>query len=108
VTITPPPIRSLDQNRLYWSAIVQPFAEFLQEHDPNITKLDAHELLKRRFLAEPILDHLSGEVLVEAGRIRSTTSLSTAQFGEYIDRCARHLRECFNITINLPEERNDL
>ncbi len=102
MTIDRPQLRTIEQNAMYWATVVTPFAEFLAEHDPTITKEDAHELLKRKFLAAPIIDMLTGEVILENGRIGSTTDLTTAQMSEYINRCARHLRECYHIRIDLP------
>lgn len=69
--------RSLSQNALYWSAYVPVFMELMGYDDPD----ECHEALKWRFLRI----HEDREY----PSVRSTASLSTAEFTEYLDKLAR-------------------
>ncbi|WP_428939690.1 hypothetical protein [Fontivita pretiosa] len=93
----PGPTRSSQANRFYWAAVVASLARRLM-----IGKSAAHELLKARFLAEPIIDPLTGEV-VGSLPPKSTASLSTAAFAEYVGRCSRWLHDRFDIAIESTE-----
>lgn len=89
------------QNRFYWPAIVQPFADFLREQGEQYTDEMAHELLKFKFLRQTIPDLATGEVIGE--RVRSTTELTVQEFAEYVDQCVAYLAETFGITVAMPD-----
>ncbi|WP_428938860.1 hypothetical protein [Fontivita pretiosa] len=93
----PGPTRSPQANRFCWAAVVAPLARRLM-----IGKAAAHELLKDRFLASPIIDPQTGEV-VGSLPPKSTASLSTAAFAEYVGRCSRWLRDRFGIEVESTE-----
>lgn len=64
--------RSEAQNRLYWGTYIPAIAEYC-----GYTHDEAHEALRQMFLK------------VETGKfptVRSTSSLSTAEFTDYLDR----------------------
>lgn len=84
--------RSDRQNRFYWPCFVQPFANFLREQGEAVSELDAHEILKSRYLRKGIVDEKTGEVMEWT---RSTTELTTSEFNEYLDKCAAWLADMF-------------
>lgn len=92
--------RSDAQNALLWAGINQPFADFLREQGDNYTAADAHEILKFKFLRESIVNKSTGEVIGE--RVRSTATLNTTEFSEYIEKCVAWLAEMFGIICHLP------
>jgi hypothetical protein len=78
--------RSLAQNKYYWSVVVPTFRTLWNEVLGGITKEMAHDMLRANFLPLEIPSPKTGEVV----RIsKSTTELSTKEFGEYIQAC-RH------------------
>lgn len=84
------PRRSDRQNRYYHPCIVSPFGELLREAGNDYTNEDAHELLKHKFLRGEWINEKTGEVCTYT---RSTTKLDTAEFNDYLDRCAAWLAE---------------
>ena len=70
------PNRSLNQNSWYWGVIVPMIAEYCG-YEPE----EVHSALKEQFLK----DHTDAQL----PRIRSTASLTTAEFTIYIDACRR-------------------
>jgi hypothetical protein len=95
------PRRSDRQNKFYWPCFVQPFAEFLREQGEILTDEEAHELLKAKFLRRTVVDRRTGQPVGVA--IRSTTDLNTAEFNEYLDRCAYWLADMFGIVVPEPD-----
>ncbi len=95
--------RSDRQNRFYWPVFVQPFYEWLKDagFDEVRTADDAHEMLKYRFLTVDIIDKSTGESI--GTTVRSTATLDTKEFNEYLDRCAQFLAEFCGIVV--PEPR---
>ena len=93
------PRRTDQQNRRYWPAIVAPFADWLREQGNEFTNLQAHELLKYRFLRKTFVDTKTGEAL---DYTRSTTELDTAEFKHFMDAAENWLAEFCGIIV--PEE----
>ena len=78
--------RSLAQNKYSWSCVVAAFRSLWNDALGCITKEASHDMLRANFLPLEITSPKTGEVV----RIsKSTTELSTKEFGEYIDAC-RH------------------
>lgn len=94
--------RSDLQNRLYWVAVVEPFADFLRQQDLDYRPEQAHEILKFKFLKTVCVNPKTGELIAE--RTRSTTELNTAEFVEYIEKCVAWLADMFDIVVKLPGE----
>ena len=67
--------RSDPQNRYYWSVLVAMIADYC-----GYTTDEAHEALKWQFLRRP------ADVVGAPDTVRSTTSLSTAEFADYCER----------------------
>lgn len=95
------PRRSDRQNRFYWPCFVQPFADFLKDQGEAVSELDAHEILKSRYLRKAISDPKTGEVMEWT---RSTTELSTGEFNEYLDKCAAWLADMFGFIMPNPSD----
>lgn len=94
--------RSQQQNRWYWGCIVDPFYRLLRDQDPDIVSPEqAHEALKCKFLAMPVCDPKTGEVLTHA--IKSTASLTTEEMADYCERCRVFLAQWFNIVVPDPD-----
>lgn len=95
------PRRTDRQNRFYWPAFVQPFADYLRVGKPQFTDEMAHEVLKRMFLEESVCDTNTGQVFTY---VRSTTDLSTVEFNGYLDKIA----DLFVNELNLPAPSPEL
>lgn len=93
--------RSLDQNSYYWSAVVQPFTDWLREvyGDNSIDKEQAHDMLKVKILGLQEKE-IDGELLRLIPRSRT---LTVEEFGEYIEKCAAWLAEFCEIVV-VPSE----
>ena len=89
--------RSLDANAYYWSAIATVFADWLREQwgDPNITKEQAHEVLKRTILGmkEKYISDVKIEILPDS------KTLSVEEFSAYIEGCIKFLAEFAGIVV---------
>jgi len=95
--------RSLDANRYYFVAVVQPFRDWLRAEygDELITNEQAHEMLKVKILG---LD----EKLIEGTKevlklIPRSKTLTTMEFASYIDKCAEWLATFCSIVV-VPSE----
>lgn len=99
------PRRTDRQNRYYWPCFVSPFGDFLRKCDFEIagsliTDLQAHGILKHKFLRQTLRSPLTGEPWdVTLG----TSALDVTQFNTYLDRCAAYLLTEFDIVV--PEPR---
>lgn len=103
--------RSDRQNRYYWPCFVKPFADHLREnnieYDGRVpTDDEAHAILKFKFLPPiEVVDKGTGEVWQVHGD--TTTSLTTTQFNEYLDRCAAFLVEQFGFIVPEPGDYHE-
>jgi hypothetical protein len=91
------PRRTDRQNRYYWPCFVNAFGEYLREQGNDLSNDQAHEILKAKFLRVAVVDQQTGERFVF---VRSTTTLNTVEFNEYLDKCAATLAE---IGITVPD-----
>jgi hypothetical protein len=95
-------IRTNQQNKWYWSCIVDPFYDFLAAQDYDVTKPnDAHEILAEKFLRVPIVVDQETQEAV-GWRTRSTKELTTVEFSEYCERCRAWLADFFHIDTQDP------
>lgn len=82
-------LRTLAQNRYYWKLL-----EYIEKKTGH-TKDELHELLKYKFLSENVdIPIPGGDEKIKFPdskylRIKSTRELSTAEFGEYIEKIKR-------------------
>lgn len=91
--------RSLNANKYYFAAIVNPFTEWLREQygDPQIDSEQAHEMLKVKILGwDEKLIPGTDETLRLIPRSRT---LDSSEFAEYINKCAAWLAEFCNIVV---------
>lgn len=70
-------LRTMPQNRYYWSVVVETVAGYIGE-----TRDDTHELLKAKFLPQRDIELLEGQRLQMPP---STRGLTIEQFTAYID-----------------------
>lgn len=94
--------RSNSQNAYYWSVIVKAFRTGFQDTWGEVVSIEeAHGTLKERFnFTEKVNEH-TGEIV----RIpRSTASLTTKEFTDYMEHCRAFIQEWFNIEIPDPNE----
>lgn len=90
--------RTLAQNRLWHSQVVEPFYEFLREQDYEICDPEqAHSILKEKFLRVEVVNKVTGEVL--GWRTKSTTELSVDEFSRLIEVSTVWLADMFGIVI---------
>jgi hypothetical protein len=75
--------RSIEQNKFYWKAFVQPLAEYTG-HSAN----EIHAYLKKRFLPAPKVEirDADGFVIDEQDMEPSTTTLNKVEFSEYLQQ----------------------
>lgn len=98
--------RSLWQNNYYYGVVVALVQSAISEEwGETMTKEDVHELLKQQCNWVEKFSHHTGESIKVA---RTTTSLSTVEFEEYLERCRRFAAEFLNIDIPLPNEQTEL
>lgn len=95
------PTRSAQQNRYLWGVVYKTFQKFLEAQGEHLTSEEVHRLCGAKFLRRSIVNHDSGEVIGET--ITSTTSLSTVEFGEYLDKVIAWLGEQFGIVVPSPD-----
>ena len=87
------PQRTLQQNRYYWGVVVKMIADYTG-HDPD----EVHTHLKYKFLRQT-------DGVIEW--VRSTTTLDTAEFTDYIERCRKWALDELNIVIPSPDDITD-
>ena len=90
--------RSLAQNAYLWGVVYPAVARGVSEAwGERITVDEAHEMLKRRFLAKPIINRRNGE-LMECST-GSSASLDVSEFGEYLDKISKFAAEFLGVEI---------
>lgn len=94
--------RSDPQNRYYWGVIVKLFATFLRGQGESYTDHDAHEVLKFKFLKFSIVNESTGELIGESSK--STATLKTSEFNDYIEKCVAWLADQFGIICPDPND----
>lgn len=90
------PRRTDRQNRFYWPAFVQPFAEWIAERAGESPDEDAaHRVFKTTFLRVTQTNKHGEVMFLPSGdpmkRTRSTTELETEEFNIYLDQCGQLL-----------------
>ena len=94
------------QRGYYWGVVVAELVEAIKdEHEETVSKEWAHELLKSYCNSYEVANKENGLVL----RMPLTTStLTTVEYEEYLERCRRFILEYFNRTVLLPNEQSEL
>lgn len=85
--------RTNPQNKYYWKVVVGTIAGFTGDEPERI-----HDALRLKFLREP--------AVVEGGLdyIGRTSSMTTAEFNDYVERIRVWAFESFNIYLPKPDE----
>jgi hypothetical protein len=90
-------IRSNQQNRLYWGVYVAAFHEYMRDQGNYHWSAEmCHEALALMFLREVSVNQKTGE---EIATTRSTASLTTSEFSDYLDKVETFLRDDCEILI---------
>lgn len=87
--------RSLSQNAYYWVILR------IISQDTGMNEDEIHSAMKMKFLRR---NYVREDKKLET--VRSTTSLSTQEFSEYIDRVKEFALDFFQIIIPNPEDLN--
>jgi len=96
--------RSIEQNAYYWGVVVSMIQEGLREVGYYMTKDEAHELVKFKFLRRKI-QNKQGETIETLG---STTNMTTVQFEEYILAVKDWALEYLGVSIPDPNEQMEV
>lgn len=91
--------RSIQQNRYYWMLVT------ILANELGYDKEDMHEICKFKFLKREKVIEGSGEVLEY---LKSTTTLSKADFADMTSDLIRWAVESFGIVLPLPGEQLSL
>jgi hypothetical protein len=95
--------RSSPQNRYYWGVVIKEIGIRLRDLGNQwLEDEDVHTMMKLKFNHEAVVSE-EGEVLELP---KSTTSLTTVEFMEYIDRIRQWASGFLNI--HIPEPNEDL
>lgn len=94
--------RSLNANAYYWSAIIQPWLEWLRDEwgDRSITAEQAHTELKRAVLGAKEKVRSDGEVME---LIPTTHDMDKETFGQFIESASKFLAEFASIVVLSPD-----
>lgn len=97
--------RSTNQNKYYWAVVVELLREHLDKVDPSTswTPSKVHEIIKFKFLRKQHVNQETAEIEFEY--TGSTTSMSTAEFLEFIKQIQRWCAETFDLYIPDPNEQ---
>lgn len=88
-------VRSMNQNKYYWSVVIAAIGKAMGESDPEAV----HAALKYE-LNYYIMTVGKKEIRVPL----STAELNTAEFEEYLEKCRRWASEFLCLYIQLPNE----
>lgn len=95
-------IRTLDQNKYYFAAIVNPITEAFNDAGERFEPDEVHEILKYKFLRVVDIDEWTGEIKTEY--VRSTAKLKIYEFCFYLEDCIRFAAEYLQLAIKPPAE----
>lgn len=91
--------RSVPQNRYYYGVAIPICRDGIKSLGHSLTREETHQFLAARFLRDEIIG-TDGIVLGE--KIRSTTSLSKAEFIDYIGKIQQFCSEYLNVILPDP------
>lgn len=82
--------RSLEQNKLYWKAYVNPIATLTDSPEQTIHRAWKYSFLPQASTERVLLTNLEGEIVLDQtiNVEPTTTTLNTAEFSTYLDHCA--------------------
>ena len=95
--------RSLQQNKYYWGVVIK----MLCEHTGH-SEEEMHDIMKSKFLKKfcdiKVKDEKGVEKIERYTIVRSSTSLNTVEWEDYMDDCRKFAAEKFQLYIPLPNE----
>lgn len=92
--------RSNSQNAYYFGCVIPLINERLRELGNEFSNQDVHEAMKSKFCVGEIVN----ENGVQEEFVRSTATLRTVEFMEYLDKITVWAAQFLGITIPLPNE----
>lgn len=95
--------RSEPQNRYYWGVVVPMIQSGIKDLGDLVTTEQVHEFLKMRYLKKQKINEATGEVIYEVAR--STASLTTVEFMDYIAHCIQFAAEYLGVNVPEPLEQ---
>ena len=90
--------RSNNQNAYYWGVVIQILVDWSGEDNVKDENNQIHSYLSSLFLTDNL-----GKI----PRIKSTTSLTTVEFEQYLEKVRQWAFSNFNVHIPLPEKNLD-
>jgi hypothetical protein len=98
--------RSQNQNAYYWGCVVSEFRlGALEMWGEHIDSEQAHEYLKYHCNYKELINENTGEIVKLP---QSTTTHTTLQFEEYLERCRKLIYEMFGRIVLLPNEQSEV
>lgn len=91
--------RSNNQNSYYWGVVVSMIAEYT-----GMTIDETHEALKNRFLRQKKAVRRGDRLIWEVDTVRSTASLATGEFEQYLADVRLFAGSDLGLNIPLPNE----
>ena len=86
--------RSMRQNRYYWGVVIQVLLDFMGDVEPGADE-DLHRALCSMFLTDKAY---------KIPKIKSTSSLSTKEFEDYLEKIRIWAAKDLQVVIPLPNE----
>ena len=97
--------RSISENAFYWGPLLDAeMSSFYDEGWHFDNKDILHEWNKKTFLIDKIVNEETGEVL---DIIKPSSSLTTIEWEEFIEKIRQHFREFFNAELPYPNTDYD-
>ena len=98
--------RSNEQNRYHWGYIIVEFCRGYKETTGEIiSKEQAHEFLKNKFLYTEFVNEADGTI---ERMPKSSSKLTTVEWMEFGDECGKFITEWFGIEILEPNQQSEL
>lgn len=98
--------RSDNQNRFYWSGVLEAAKAGFMDAGYSFTKEEIHEVFKNRFLeGKEFVNEGTGEILKVGA---TTTGLTKSEFSDYISEIKAFSIEWLNTTIPEASEQTSL
>ena len=94
--------RSLPQNAYYWGCVLKCVQAGIEDAWGERKSIEwCHLFVKGMFLTEPVINRTTGEQMGEA--VRSTSNLSTEEFGEFLDSVIQFCGEKLGVEVPTTE-----
>lgn len=94
--------RTIPQNKFYWGLVVPMVRKGLNDLGTEVSMEETHDFLKARFNYQEIVNTTTGEIISIP---KSTASLHTIEFMEFIAMVQQFAAEWLNVIIPDPGEQ---